>query len=130
MTLSYFQGRDKKKPTGGRLHTSREKKRYELGSPPTETALGVKADAKKTTRARGGNRKIRLDKAAFVNVTNPKDNSTRKVKLLKVKNNPSNVDYARRGIITKGAVVETELGDARVTSRPGQDGMLNATLLK
>ena len=128
--MSYFQGRDKKKPTGGRLHTRREKKRFELGSPPTETALGIKADAKKVTRVSGGNSKIRLDEAAFVNVTNPKDNSSKKVKLLKVKNNPSNVDYARRGIITKGAVVETELGDARVTSRPGQDGMLNAILTK
>lgn len=128
--MSYFQGRDKKKPTGGRLHYSREKKRHELGSPPTETALGTKSDEKKATRSCGGNSKVRLDEAAFVNVTNPKDNSTKKVKLLKVKNNPSNVDYARRGVITKGALVETELGDARVTSRPGQDGMLNAVLLK
>lgn len=128
--MSYFQGRDNKKPTGGRLHTSREKKRFELGSPPTETALSTKANSKKTTRVCGGNSKVRLDKAAFVNVTNPKDNSTKKVKLLKVKNNPSNVDYARRGVITKGAILETELGDARVTSRPGQDGTLNAILLK
>lgn len=128
--MSYFQGRDKKKPTGGRLHTSKEKKRFELGSPPTETMMGTKADSKKTTRAFGGNSKVRLDDAAFVNVTNPRDNSTKKVKLLKVKNNPSNVDYARRGVITKGALIETELGDARVTSRPGQDGMLNATLVK
>jgi small subunit ribosomal protein S8e len=128
--MSYFQGRDKKKPTGGRLHTSREKKRYELGSPPTETTLGTKADSNKATRTCGGNSKTRLDEAAFVNVTNRRGNSTKKVKLLKVKNNPSNVDYARRGVITKGALVETELGDARVTSRPGQDGMLNATLVK
>jgi len=128
--MSYFQGRDKKKPTGGRLHTRREKKRFELGSPPTETALGIKADVKNVKRVSGGNSKIRLDEAAFVNVTNPKDNSSKKVKLLKVKNNPSNVDYARRGVITKGAVVETELGNARITSRPGQNGMLNAILVK
>jgi small subunit ribosomal protein S8e len=128
--MSYFQGRDKKKPTGGRLHTSKEKKRFELGSPPTETMSGTKVDSKKSTRTFGGNNKTRLDEAAFVNVTNPRDNSAKKVKLLKVKNNPSNVDYARRGVITKGALVETELGDARVTSRPGQDGMLNAILVK
>jgi len=128
--MSYFQGRDKKKPTGGRLHTRREKKLFLHGTPPTETALGIKADVKNVKRVSGGNSKIRLDEAAFVNVTNPKDNSSKKVKLLKVKNNPSNVDYARRGVITKGAVVETELGDARVTSRPGQNGMLNAILVK
>lgn len=112
------------------MHTSKEKKRHELGSPPTETSLGTKADSKKATRTFGGNLKVRLDEAAFVNITNPRDRSTKKVKLLKVKNNPSNVDYARRGVITKGAIIETELGDARVTSRPGQDGMLNAILLK
>jgi small subunit ribosomal protein S8e len=128
--MSYFQGRDKRKPTGGRLHSSREKRRFELGSAPTETAMSTKADSKKATRVYGGNIKTRLDEAAFVNVTNPKTNATKKVKLLKVKNNPSNVDYARRGVITKGAMVETELGDAKVTSRPGQDGVLNAILLK
>jgi len=128
--MSYWQGRDKKKPTGGRLHTSKEKRRFELGSAPTETAMATKDELKKAARGYGGNIKIRLDEAAFVNVTDPKTNTTKKVKLLKVKKNPSNVDYERRGVITKGALVETELGDARVTSRPGQDGLLNAILLK
>jgi len=128
--MSYFQGRDNRKPTGGRLHTSREKRRFELGSAPTETTLSTKADNKKATRVYGGAHKLRLDEAAYVNVTNPKTNTTKKVKLLKVKDNPSNVDYARRGVITKGALLETELGDAKVTSRPGQHGVLNAILLK
>lgn len=74
--------------------------------------------------------KMRLDQAAYANVTDVKDNATKKVKILKVKTNPSNVDYARRGVITKGAIIETELGDARVSSRPGQDGVLNAILMK
>jgi len=128
--MSYYQGRDKKKPTGGRLHTRKEKRRFELGSAPTETAMATKEELKKVTRGYGGNIKIRLDEGAFVNVTDPKTNTTKKVKLLKVKKNPSNVDYERRGIITKGALIETEIGDARVTSRPGQDGLLNAILLK
>jgi small subunit ribosomal protein S8e len=128
--MSYYQGRDKKKPTGGRLHRSKEKRSFELGSPPTETVLATKEQLNKATRGYGGNIKIRLAEAAFVNVTDPKTNTTKKVKLLKVKKNPSNVDYERRGVITKGALVETELGDARVTSRPGQEGLLNAILLK
>src|SRR5881296_1264151 len=53
-----------------------------------------------------------------------------KSKLLRVIRNPANVDYQRRGVITKGAIVETELGQARVTSRPGQDGVINAILLE
>jgi len=127
--MSYFQGRDKKKPTGGRIHALREKKKYELGSAPTQTTMAAKEDYKKATRVFGGNTKVRLDEVLFANVTNGKTNATKKVKILKVKNNPSNVDYARRGVITKGAIIETEMGDAKVTSRPGQDGLLNALLL-
>jgi len=29
-------------------------------------------------------------------------------------------------LLTKGALIETEIGLARVTSRPGQDGVVNA----
>ncbi|MFB6184110.1 MAG: 30S ribosomal protein S8e, partial [Haloarculaceae archaeon] len=44
--------------------------------------------------------------------------------------NPSNPNYARRNIITKGAIIETSEGRARVTSRPGQDGQVNAVLVE
>ena len=47
-----------------------------------------------------------------------------------VTENPSNPNYARRNIITKGAVIETSEGSARVTSRPGQDGQVNAVLVE
>jgi small subunit ribosomal protein S8e len=43
--------------------------------------------------------------------------------------NPANVDYDRRGVITRGTIIETSLGVARVTSRPGQDGTVNAILV-
>lgn len=128
--MSYFQGRDRRKPTGGRLHTAKEKRRYELGSSPVETGMSSDKDLKKESRCYGGNVKVRLDKAAYVNVTDPKTNVTKKIKVMKVKNNPSNVDYARRGVITKGAILETELGDVRVTSRPGQHGGLSGLLSK
>jgi small subunit ribosomal protein S8e len=39
------------------------------------------------------------------------------------------VDYDRRGVITKGAEIETKIGLARVTSRPGGDGVINAVLI-
>lgn len=128
--MSYYQGRDRRKPTGGMLHRYREKRKYELGSSPTETMLGIDADSRKPSRCYGGKQKLRLDQVAYANVTDIKTNATKKVKILKVKTNPSNVDYARRGVITKGAIIETELGDARVSSRPGQDGILNAILMK
>ncbi len=43
--------------------------------------------------------------------------------------NGANVDYNRRGVITKGAEIETALGMAKVTSRPGSDGVINAVLM-
>ena len=92
--------------------------------------MSTKEDSRKPSRCYGGNIKMRLDEVAYANVTDPKTNTTKRVKVLKVKDNPSNVDYARRGVITKGALLETELGDAKVTSRPGQYGMLNAILVK
>jgi len=54
---------------------------------------------------------------------------TTKVEILRVVKNPANVDYDRRGVITKGTIIETALGTARVTSRPGQDGIVNAILV-
>ena len=44
----------------------------------------------------------------------------------------SNIDgsYVRRNIITKGAIVKTEAGLVKITSRPGQDGTLNGILVE
>jgi small subunit ribosomal protein S8e len=46
-----------------------------------------------------------------------------------VTENPANKNFVRRNILTKGAVVATDLGKAKITSRPGQDGEVNAILL-
>jgi small subunit ribosomal protein S8e len=43
--------------------------------------------------------------------------------------NPANIDYDRRGVMTRGTIIETSLGRALITSRPGQGGIINATLL-
>ena len=74
--------------------------------------------------------KVRLAAADFAVVTDKTTGKSSKSKLLRVIRNPANVDYQRRGVITRGAIVETELGQARVTSRPGQDGVLNAILVE
>ena len=51
-------------------------------------------------------------------------------KIIRVLENATNNDYQRRGIITKGAILETENGKCKVVSRPGQDGIITATLVK
>lgn len=116
----------KRKPSGGRKRPYRGKRKFESGSFPTETSLGE--PKRKISRRRGGNVKIRLLSGNYANVTDPTTGRTERVEILTVLRNLSNADYDRRGVITKGAVLETPLGIVHVTSRPGQDGVLNAVL--
>ncbi|MCK5397870.1 MAG: 30S ribosomal protein S8e, partial [Thermoplasmata archaeon] len=51
-------------------------------------------------------------------------------RILTVTDNPANPNYVQRNIITKGALVETEIGVAKITSRPGQDSVVNAVLVE
>ena len=116
----------KRKDSGGRKIANRKKRNYEKGYFPAETALGKQKS--KIIRKHGGNEKVRL---LSVNQANISDASgkTEKVEITRVIENPANVDYDRRGVITKGTMIATPLGTARVTSRPGQDGIVNATLV-
>lgn len=118
----------KRKPTGGSKKPYRGKRRYETGSFPVETLLGD--PQRKIERCRGGNFKVKLLSEKYACVTNLKTGKTEKVEILRVVKNPANVDYDRRGVITKGAIIETPLGLARVSSRPGQDGVINAVLIE
>ncbi|MDH5459637.1 MAG: 30S ribosomal protein S8e [Candidatus Bathyarchaeia archaeon] len=116
----------KKKPSGGRKRTYRTKRKFEQGSFPTETTLGE--PKRKVKRGRSGNIKIKIFSDKYACVTDPKSGKTEKVEIRRVVENPTNVDYDRRGVITKGAIIETSKGLARVTSRPGQNGVINAVL--
>ncbi|MEM0173141.1 MAG: 30S ribosomal protein S8e [Sulfolobaceae archaeon] len=127
--MGVYQGNDLRKITGGMKSPRRDKRKYEMGSPPTETKLSNE-DVRVRERVMGGNYKIRLKYAAFANVYDPASKSSKKVKILGILETPANREYARRGIIVKGAKIKTEIGNAIVTSRPGQDGVINAVLVK
>jgi small subunit ribosomal protein S8e len=117
----------KKKPSGGRRHVYRKKRKFEQGTFPAETMMGEQK--KKVVRGRGGNLKIKVLSEKQVCVTDPKTGKTEKTEVVRVVKNPANIDYDRRGVITKGAIIQTPLGQARITSRPGQHGILNAVLI-
>ncbi|MEM1533377.1 MAG: 30S ribosomal protein S8e [Desulfurococcaceae archaeon] len=127
--MSYYQGNDLRKPSGGVKSRSRGKRKHELGSPPTFTKLAER-DLRRIVRATGGNIKVKLAEALYANVLIPSERKCVKVRILEVQDTPANVEYSRRGIITKGTVIKTELGLAKVTSRPGQDGVINAVLIE
>jgi len=125
--LSVWHGdQHKRKASGGRKRRYRGKRRYEKGSFPTETTLGKLK--RKVSRRRGGNKKVGLLSIKHANISDS-SGKTQKVEILRVVRNPANVDYDRRGVITKGTIIETQLGTARVTSRPGQNGIVNAILV-
>ncbi|EHP89185.1 30S ribosomal protein S8e [Methanotorris formicicus] len=127
--MGVWQGKSRRKPTGGKYKMSRKKRKYEMGREPTETHLSDEVRMK-IIRCKGGNNKIRLLRVNYANVLDPKTGVCRKVAIKTVVDNQANKHYIRRNVITKGAVVETELGLAKVTSRPGQDGVVNAVLVE
>ena len=115
------------KITGGRRYPNGSRRKFQLDRYPVETLSGEQVTV--TRKVRGQNRKFALKTADFVNLAAP-GAKVKKVKILKVLKNPSNNDYERRGVISKGAILETEDGQCRVISRPGQDGAVNAILIK
>jgi small subunit ribosomal protein S8e len=118
----------KKTLSGARKKGYRKKRKYEQGTFPAETIMGERK--RKVARGRGGNLKLKVLSEKQVCVTDTKTGKTEKTEVVRVVRNPANIDYDRRGVITKGAVVETPLGQARITSRPGQHGVLNAVLIE
>ena len=126
--MAIWQGRSLKKPSGGRIRLPMKKRKYELGREPVFTHVAPLR--KKIIRVRGGNYKVKLLRSDEINVYNPKTGKAQKAKIKGVIENPANPHFAQRNIITKGAVVETDLGKVKVTSRPGQHGVLNGVLLE
>ena len=114
------------KITGGRRHSLRTRRKYEIDRFPNEPLVGDQITI--TRKVRGKNIKTALKTIDSVNLV--KDSKTKRVKIIKVLENGTNNDYQRRGIISKGAILETEEGKCRVVSRPGQHGTVNAILVK
>jgi small subunit ribosomal protein S8e len=115
-----------RKISGGKYIKNRKKKLYELAGQRRKLKLGV--EKRKSKRVRGGNKKIFLLGAKFVNVQDK--GKSRKLEIKNVLETPSNKFLARQNIITKGTIVETELGKVKITSRPTQDGVLNGIFIK
>ena len=115
------------KITGGIRHPLRIRRKYEIDRYPNEAVMGAQVTV--TRRTRGNNSKSALKSIDFANLVD-QDNKVKKVKITKVLDNTTNNDYKRRGIITKGAVLETDSGKCKVISKPGQHGVVNAVLVK
>ncbi len=126
--MAKWQGRSRKKPSSGRIWPSRKKRKYELGRESADTKIGE--EKKVQVSVRGTGQKTRLLSVNSVNVTDPESGESKKASINTVLENPADPHLARRNIITKGAIIETDIGKARVTSRPGQEQTLNAVLIE
>jgi len=115
------------KITGGRRVPLRIRRKYEIDRYPNEPINGAQVTV--TRRIRGNNQKTALKSIDFVNLATG-EAKVKKSKIIKVLDNATNNDYKRRGIITKGAILETAEGKCKVVSKPGQNGIVNAILLK
>jgi len=117
-----------RKISGGRYIRNRKKRFYEFKGQRKTAKLGN--EKKKSKRTRGRNKKTFLLKAKFVNIQIKGKGKNKRVEIKNVIETPSNKFLARQNIITKGAIVETELGKVRITSRPSQEGVLNGILVE
>jgi small subunit ribosomal protein S8e len=121
--MGIWQGRSRRKRTGGRLRPIRKKRRFEIGREIQHAVVG--AGSIKAYRVRGANEKLRILTSQTINVYDPATKKFAPAKVITVRENPANPNYVQRNIITKGAILETDVGLVRVRSRPGQDGVLN-----
>ena len=125
--MALWQGESRRSKTGRRIRYARGKRKFEIGRERYLTVIGpVKL---KKVRTKGDNRKTRAKTTNVAYIVDPKTNKTTKTEIISVVENPANIHYVRRNIMNKGAIIETKLGKAKITSRPGQSGAINAVLV-
>jgi small subunit ribosomal protein S8e len=117
-----------RKISGGRYIKRRKKKKYALPGQIKPVKLSEE-DKRKSKIVRGGNKKVYLLRGKFVNIQE-KGKKSKKVEIKNVLETPSNKFLARQNIITKGAIVRTDLGKVKITNRPAQEGMINGVLVE
>jgi len=118
----------KRKKSGGKRIPSRDKRRYERGGDPILPVVGERSV--KMKRTRGGGVKIAVKSDKYANVYDPSTGKAVRADIITVKANPASRDFERRGVMTRGAIIETSVGEARVSSKPSSDGVINAILIK
>jgi small subunit ribosomal protein S8e len=117
-----------RKISGGKYRKARKKKHYEKKGQLRIVKLGE--TKRKKIRMRGGKYKTVLLSTNIANLYDKKTKKSKKVKIKNVLETPSNRFLARQNVLLKGALIDTEIGKARITSRPGQEGMVNAIIVE
>ncbi|MFA6268479.1 MAG: 30S ribosomal protein S8e [archaeon] len=129
--------KDDKKVTGGKRASARavsKKLAWKGGTAAlTKTDVTVKQDNVEFKKGRGNTSKVRALFLKHANITDSKG-KTSKYEIIAVKTNDANRLFARSNVSTKGAIIRIKVGEAeklaKVTNRPGQDGVVNASFIE
>jgi small subunit ribosomal protein S8e len=124
--MAINQRRPIKKETGATYNKDRKKRKAELGRPASLTKVGE--SKVKKIRTVGGNFKLRALQSSKIIVMDGKKKVA--ANILRVVENASNRHYTRMNVMTKGAIIETDKGKVKITSRPGQTGQIQGILVK
>jgi small subunit ribosomal protein S8e len=124
--MANWRLRSARKATGALLHKSSKKMRMQRGREFADTRVG--STKTKPARRRGGFVSRILLSCDKANVLDPKTGKVKVAKIMLVSDNPANPHYTRRNILTRGAIIKTDIGSARVTNRPSREGIVNAVL--
>lgn len=134
--MAQWHGKSKRKSTGG-LRASlraRDKILAELGGIPSNTTIAFSKEPKREHHnRRGKTTKVKVYSEKFVYASDGK-NKVRKLEILRVEANDADRQFARRNIITKGAILKAKDGSQEVfvmvSSRPGQSGSVLGVVLE
>lgn len=124
--MAIWHRRSYQKKTGGTTRPLRKSRKHEQGSQFSEPEVGEHRVEKRRTR--GGNVKNVTKRSETVNLA--ADGEVKQVEIESVEENNANPNFVRRSLLTKGTIIQTPEGKARITSRPGQDGVVNAKLVE
>ncbi|MAG01794.1 30S ribosomal protein S8e [Candidatus Pacearchaeota archaeon] len=116
-----------RKISGGKYHKQKKKKKHAL--PGIERKVKLRETKQKVVRDRSGTKRAVLLSSDYANVIDLKTKKSTKTKIKNVLETPSNRFFARQNILLKSAIIETELGKAKITNRPSQEGSVQAVLL-
>ena len=126
--MAQWHGISRRKPSGGRKVQARGKRSTEISSEKQMALIGESKT--KIYRRTGGNTLVRVLAADKVSINDPKTGKTTLGTIENVVENESDPNYVRRNVLVKGAIIETDKGRVKITSRPGKDGVINGILVE
>ncbi len=115
-----------RKLTGGKYKRPKKKKKTGRQGQTRIVKLGDRKS--KLLGGRGNTTKLVSFTGNYCNIIIK--GKAKSAKITNVLETPANVFLARQNVLVKGAVIETDLGKAKITNRPSQEGQIQAVLIE